>query len=253
MSEDLKYRLDSRLTTTEFGRPLYYNPNIQIVMTQECPYNCPFCLERKNPMSGENNFEKQIQSLIRILKVHPTGRLTITGGEPSLYLDHVKTLIKTYKLQSSNKFCTINTTGYNQDIGKLGKINLSVNQFVQPDLNLFPDAIYQTVLNRSEMTINNIKSIMDSNVLLEYSFRFMTDIEKQNYDVSILNDIQEDAECSVKVFRVGDFFLYTVFEYNGKKARITLGDMCQQQLNNYGDGYSNIIIHPNGSIRTNWK
>lgn len=41
--------------------------------------------------------------------------------------------------------------------------------------------------------------------------------------------------------------------HNGKHARLTLGDMWQQRNNDYKDGYSNIIIHPNGVIGTNWK
>ena len=36
-------------------------------------------------------------------------------------------------------------------------------------------------------------------------------------------------------------------------ARVTLGDMWQQRHNNYGDGYSNIIIHPDGRVSTNWR
>ncbi len=47
--------------------------------------------------------------------------------------------------------------------------------------------------------------------------------------------------------------MYATFNYAGKHARVTLGDMWQQQHNNYEDGYSNIIIHPDGHVVTNWK
>lgn len=57
MEEDLKYRLENRKRKTSLGRPLYERINVQVVMTQECPYNCPFCLERKNPMKGQ--FDEQ--------------------------------------------------------------------------------------------------------------------------------------------------------------------------------------------------
>lgn len=48
-------------------------------------------------------------------------------------------------------------------------------------------------------------------------------------------------------------FVYATFDYHGKHARVTLGDMYQQINNNYQDGYSNIIIHPDGKVKTNWK
>jgi hypothetical protein len=34
---------------------------------------------------------------------------------------------------------------------------------------------------------------------------------------------------------------------------LTLGDMWQQRNNDYKDGYLNIIIHPDGTIGTNWR
>ena len=68
-----------------------------------------------------------------------------------------------------------------------------------------------------------------------------------------VNQMQNDSEIDVHTFRIGDFFAYATFDYMGKHARVTLGDMWQQQHNAYGDGYSNIIIHPDGRISTNWR
>ncbi len=63
MQKDFEYRMNERNETTDFGRPLYYNINCQIIMTRECPYHCPFCLERQNPMKGIKNFDAQIEAL----------------------------------------------------------------------------------------------------------------------------------------------------------------------------------------------
>lgn len=142
MNRDLQYRLNSRTAQTSLGRPLYYRINVQMITTQECPFHCPFCLERQNPMSGDNDFEAQIEALKRVLSEHPDARLLITGGEPGLYPEHIAHIVQTYK-----------------------------------------------------------------------------------------------DNCN----------------YAGKHARVTLGDMWQQRHNDYGDGYSNIIIHPDGRITTNWK
>ena len=74
-----------------------------------------------------------------------------------------------------------------------------------------------------------------------------------NVQMGVWNDLQNDTEIDVHTFRIGDFFVYATFDYAGKHARVTLGDMWQQRHNDYGDGYSNIIIHPDGRITTNWK
>ena len=80
MNRDLQYRLNSRTVRTSLGRPLYYRINVQMITTQECPFHCPFCLERQNPMSGDNDFDAQIEALKRVLAEHPDARLSITGG-----------------------------------------------------------------------------------------------------------------------------------------------------------------------------
>ena len=88
---------------------------------------------------------------------------------------------------------------------------------------------------------------------ISFSFRVLSGLEKKDYPVDILNDLQQDADVDVHTFRIGDFFVYATFDYAGKHARVTLGDMWQQRHNNYGDGYSNIIIHPDGRVSTNWR
>lgn len=254
MHEDLKYRLESRLEKTSLGRPLYYRINVQIIMTQECPYHCPFCLERKHPMKGQFDASKQIKSLENVLKEHPNARLTITGGEPSLYPNHVKKLLETFHKNSNNIFSSINTSGYSTEINGLTHINLSVNDYVKPNVSNFTNCTYQTVLDDEKMNIKNIKRIMNENQdIKSFSFRFLSGLDKYDYNVDIWNDLQNDKDIKISTFRIGDFFVYATFNYKGQHARVTLGDMYQQTHNNYEDGYSNIIIHPDGRVGTNWN
>lgn len=254
MRRDLDYRLETRKARTSLGRPLYYRPNVQVIMTHECPYHCPFCLERKNPMKGEQDFAAQNISLIKVLNEHPQARVTITGGEPSLYPGHVGTLAYLYSKKSDGVFLAINSAGYSDSIVGIGHINLSVNDCVKPNVKNFPGCTYQTVLSDEKMNIDTIKRIMKENPDAgSFSFRFMSDVTKKDYDVSIWNALQSDDEIKVSTFRIGDFFVYCTFDYGGKHARVTLGDMWQQQHNDYQDGYSNIIIHPDGKIGINWK
>lgn len=250
MNNDLRYRLENRTKKTSLGRPLYYRINIQLITTQECPFTCPFCLERQNPMSGDNDFEAQIAALKRVLEEHPDARLSITGGEPGLYPDHIADIVKVYHRNSNNVFCSINTTGFNPALNGLAHINLSHNEYVQKNPVFFPRCTIQTVCESP--TLEYIKDYMQMNAK-SFSFRFLSGLEKRDYPVTVWNDLQKDSEIDIHTFRIGDFFVYATFGYNGKHARLTLGDMWQQRHNNYKDGYSNIIIHPDGRVTTNWK
>lgn len=250
MNADLEYRLRSRTNKTSLGCPLYYRINVQLITTEECPYHCPFCLERQNPMSGNNDFKAQIESLKRVLREHPDARLSITGGEPGLYPEHIADVVNTYKKNSNGVFCSINTSGFSKQLNGLAHINLSQNDYVHADPAGFPGCTVQTIMDTP--TLSAIKEYMKRDAE-SFSFRYMSGLDKKDYDISIFNDLQNDEEINVHTFRIGDFFVYATFDYNGKHARVTIGDMWQQRQNDYQDGYSNIIIHPDGRIRTNWN
>lgn len=205
-------------------------------------------------MDGMFDAENQIVSLKRVLKEHPNARLTITGGEPTIYVDHVIRIADVYKRLSNNVFVCVNTAGYKTLPEGVAHVNLSVNDYVNPDPKKFYGCTLQTVLDDNSMTLHNIKRIMRRyKDVKSFSFRFLCDLEKNNYNISIWNDLQMDREIKIDTFRVGDFFVYCTFDWMGRHARVTLGDMRQQMTNEYGDGYSNIIIHPDGKIGLNWK
>lgn len=254
MNDDLAYRLDSRRDRTSLGRPLYYRINVQLVMTHECPYYCPFCLERKNPMEGEQDFDAQLESLEAVLSEHKSARLTITGGEPGLYPDHVKNVERVFIDNSDNVFIAVNTAGVNPDIAKHSHVNLSWNDYVHPDASLFDGCTLQTVFDDKHMNLDEIKRFMtEHQEANNFSFRFMSGLEKHDYPVDVWNDMQGDSDFHINTFRIGDFFVYATFDWNCRHGRVTLGDMYQQRNNDYKDGYSNIIIHPDGRVATNWK
>lgn len=250
MNQDLQYRLRSRLEKTSLGRPLYYRINVQLITTQECPYHCPFCLERQNPMSGNNDFPAQVEALKRVLAEHPNARLSITGGEPGLYPEHIANLVDTFHTYGNGVFCSINTSGFSTELNGLAHINLSCNEYVAPNPLDFPFCTVQTVMGTP--TLESVKDYMKMDAH-SFSFRFLSGLNRKDYSVDIWNDLQSDPEINVGTFRIGDFFVYATFDYAGKHARVTLGDMWQQQHNDYQDGYSNIIIHPDGHVATNWR
>lgn len=250
MNDDLQYRLINRGEKTSLGRPLYYRINVQLITTQECPFSCPFCLERQNPMSGHNDFPAQIEALKTVLAEHPNARLSITGGEPGLYPEHIANIVDTYRRHGNGVFCSINTAGFSTELNGLAHINLSRNDFVCEDPAMFPGCTVQTVTEAP--TLDFIKDYMKMDAS-SFSFRFLSGLTKKDYPVDVWNDLQRDDEIDVRTFRIGDFFVYATFDYAGKHARVTLGDMWQQRHNDYKDGYSNIIIHPDGLVATNWR
>lgn len=253
MAYDLEYRLKDRHERTSLGRPLYYRINTQVIVTQECPYRCPFCIERKNPMEGECHLNEQLTALKGVLQEHPAARLTITGGEPGLYPGHVQQLLSVYAACSDNVFASINTSGYNPSLAGMAHINLSVNDYVKPDVKLFPGCTVQTVIQDTARLSDLKQYMLQTDNVKAFSFRYMSRMEKFDYDVTLFNELRLDKETHIGTFRVGDFFTYVTFDWNGRHARITLGDMYQQTHNDYQDGYSNIVIHPDGRIATNWR
>lgn len=223
-------------------------------MTHECPFHCPFCLERQNPMEGKQDFPAQLKSLAVVLKEHPQARLTITGGEPGLYPEQVHNIERIYNTIADGVFISVNTTGIEPNVANNAHINLSCNDYVSPNVSQFPECTLQTVLSDEKMTIDSIKNFIHTHPSVKnFSFRFLSGLEKHDYPIDIWNDLQNDKDFNINTFRVGDFFVYATFNYHNAHGRVTLGDMYQQKHNPYQDGYSNIIIHPDGHIATNWR
>lgn len=270
MQKDLKWRLKNKTAKTAYGRPLYNNINIQIITTHECPFECSFCMERKNPMCGKADFAAQAASLYNVLMQHPTARVSVTGGEPLLYPYHINKLYEIYLHNSEQNFFVVNTTGYNavkaKKITSSIPFNVSVNDSTQYDERIisYPRRLtLQTIVKDEDMRLSYLRNwIRQKEVETQvddcaYSFRFLSGLDRKDYSVNIWNDLRWDSKIRINSFRIGDFFVYcNYFDYELERTcRVTLGDMHQQRnnLEKYGDGYSNIIIHPDGKIGVNWQ
>lgn len=270
MQKDLEWRLKNKTVKTAYGRPLYNNINIQIITTHECPFKCSFCMERQNPMCGKADFAAQTASLYNVLMQHPTARVSVTGGEPLLYPYHINKLYEIYCYNSKQNFFVVNTTGC--DAAKAEKIlssipfNMSVNDSTQYDERIisYPRRLtLQTIVKDEDMRLSYLRNWIRQKEVktqvddCEYSFRFLSDLDCKDYPVEIWNELRRNPDIEISTFRIGDFFVYCNYwdKKMQRECRVTLGDMYQQRLNleKYGDGYSNIIIHPDGQIGVNWQ
>lgn len=78
-------------------------------ITQECPFNCEICLRRYNPNEKPLSPAMRRQ-MVDVLKESQIGRMTITGGEPTLLHDELYQFLM-YVHSKQIHTCLI-TTGY---------------------------------------------------------------------------------------------------------------------------------------------
>lgn len=73
-----------------------YN-EMMIHFTEDCPNNCPFCVDKRNHGVGENHpdIEKILKSIL-IYKDEIT-QVTISGGEPFIYMEELYELVSSIK------------------------------------------------------------------------------------------------------------------------------------------------------------
>lgn len=204
-------------------------------------------------MKGGQDFPAQLASLVEVLSQHPGARLSVTGGEPGLYPEQVHRITRIYRTISDNTFLSVNTAGVDPTLTKFAHVNLSWNEYVRPDASRFPGCTLQTVLDDEHMTLDHVRTFIQGHPEVQgFSFRFLSGLERHDYPIDIWNELERDSDFTIGTFRVGDFFAYATFDYKGVHGRITLGDMYQQKHNDYQDGYSNVIIHPDGHVAVNW-
>ena len=76
------------------------------------------------------------------------------------------------------------------------------------------------------------------------------DVERWGADVF---ESKADAERSLAGLKARRGAAPDGFDLDGRHCRVTIGDMWQQTRNDYGDGYSNVITHPDGRVGVNWN
>lgn len=85
------------------------NNELMVMITKSCPNSCTFCIDKFNVgIKGHPDFESIKERVAEY--VYKVSHITISGGEPLLYLDEILDLIKFIKKFWPDKIVTINTS-----------------------------------------------------------------------------------------------------------------------------------------------
>jgi hypothetical protein len=245
---------------------IYRRLNVQLLVTKKCPFSCPFCVERLNPVGDENRDEiKQCQTLDSLFcallyaGLFPT--LSITGGEPLLYPDHLSFLF--YRLNAINTTYNLNTSGapYHDCLQNARRINLSVHNYFGVErgqywnLPHFRNATIQTVLQ--DNNFDNFIAFINSFDHTRFSLRFPTDAEGSRNLCwkPLLDRVVADPRFRFIQQKIGDYYWYEEYKYGEKTLRFSFSSL--RQLAKYkqaGDGNNvrAVVIMPDGTIQFDW-
>ena len=260
---------------------LYKNINVQVVMTKACPFDCPFCVEKVNPISpaaGTAPVDGKKGLILRLCQslyksgCNPT--FSITGGEPMLYpQDSIE--IQKFICDLGYKV-NINTCGIVTDkniMDNFERINLSVH-----DSNPLKNSKifggmrekYWEEFDPNTTTIQKVLNLpctgMDLGTFIlhlpkfkRFSFRLPTQsLDEKNWDwTKFMETIPKYYYSSSWKFlqqKIGDYYFYEDWMWANKHIHISYSSI--QQLREYkirGDNFVRaIIICPDNTIQYDW-
>lgn len=85
------------------------NNELMVMITKSCPNSCAFCIDKFNTgVKGKPDFNAIKTTISK--HINKVSHITISGGEPLLYMDEVLNLVKFIKEFWPNKIIIINTS-----------------------------------------------------------------------------------------------------------------------------------------------
>ena len=274
-----KYNIRNFVFNNKVFSSLYRRLNVQLVVTNKCPYNCPFCIEKINPSNKKiENFNpvnqlKNLKELLLILKcagLEPT--VSITGGEPTLYLNHIINVAKLLDELGINY--NLNTSGFCNDMRLLeyfSRINLSVhsnNDLINSSIfgvnrgdyynyEIYKNATIQRVIVNNDF--DNLLNFINSFSQKRISLRIISRAEDEpSFDFKPLFDrINEDSRFIFLQQKIGDYYFFEEYKFGDKLLRFSFSDL--EQLKYYKDNYEfdanfvrAAIVLADGSVKFDW-
>lgn len=259
---------------------MYRRLNVQLVVTNKCPFDCSFCIEKINPTNEKaENFlpEEQLISLKTLLLaikqagMEPT--VSITGGEPTLYLNHIICVAR--MLDEIEVKYNLNTAGNCQKMlipQTFERINLSVHEaealknsavFGSTRGAYWQEIPYRNATIQKVITnanFNELVQFLDSFEQKRYSIRFIARTkEESSFDWKPLFDaIANDDRFIFIQQKIGDYYFFEEYQYKKTKTvRFSFADMTQleyykTQVEKGENFVRAVVVMADGSVKFDW-
>lgn len=259
---------------------LYRRLNIQLVVTNKCPFKCAFCIEKINPTNeSKENFlpESQITNLKSLLlsmkKVGMEPTVSITGGEPTIYFNHIIEVAKMldeigikYNLNTSGNlkakvisetFDRINLSVHEADCMKNSDVfGVKRNEYWKEEA--YQNATIQRVITSGNF--DNLISFLDSFNQKRFSIRFVArTVNETSFDWKPLFDqITKDNRFQFIQQKIGDYYFFEEYKFKGEKTiRFSFADMVQlayykQQIEKDENFVRAVVVMADGSVKFDW-
>lgn len=259
---------------------LYRRLNVQLVVTNKCPFNCPFCIEKINPTNDkEEKFspEAQIANLkVLLLSMKKAGMeptVSITGGEPTVYFNHIVEVAK--MLDEIDVKYNLNTSGNLKTkliSETFDRINLSVHE-ADPKRNsdifgvcrneYWKEEVYQNATIQRVITSSNFNDLiefLDSFDQKRFSIRFVARTANEtSFDWKPLFDqIAKDDRFQFIQQKIGDYYFFEEYKYKEEKTiRFSFADMLQlayykNQIEKEENFVRAVVVMADGSVKFDW-
>lgn len=263
---------------------LYRRLNIQVLVTKRCPFSCPFCVERMNPVGGiaKENCMRQVEVLKDVISavgkagLNPT--VSFTGGEPMLNPAHVNEMM--HLLEENHVMYNVNTSGCLMNAScyptlmAASRINLSVHEsdpikngaiFGRAAEEYWNNPIFaanKTTIQKVITTKPDLSSIcqfIQAFPQKRFSLRFPTEDENVSSIEwrELFLELQKECHGDIKFIqqKIGDYYWYEEWMIGDKLVHFSFSSLKQLHRNKLNERETIIralIIEPDGTIKYDW-
>lgn len=283
-----------RLFNKDIITNLYNQINVQVVVTKACNYHCPFCIEREggDTLASRNLFNNLDSTLAYYNDYGIKPFISLTGGEPTLLPDSLVRIWRAITRWNYADRTNINTNGADFSVLKEMpgiRINLSRHHYCETKAKQIfhtdDDLSYilaqkgmcmQCVLMKDYIgTVPEVKRYIEFFASLGaqgFSFRGMSSLDTtkrystqgawtndQQIDFfALVNEVANDPDFRFVQQKIGDHYVYEIYEYKGKVVRFTYSNFdflrkVEVEERNKRQWYSRAtIIGPSGNVYAGW-
>jgi molybdenum cofactor biosynthesis enzyme MoaA len=207
--------------------------NLYINITNQCNANCTFCCNSSNKNNNiifdVEKFKTVIDEINNSINIH---KVSFTGGEPTLYIELLKTCLTYVKNKNENIFTVINSNGF-----KLSQLSdmLSIIDSIALSRHHYLDNINQTIF-KSQL------------VPSEHDIAQFPDKTKLHLSCNLMKDYIGNKEEIIKYLEWASKISCNDI---GFVSLMPINDYCKKQFIDFKD--INFESTPDVFITQNWN